>query len=224
MKGIIDRLTADLRWRLGKSPKKFRPKRKEHASWGGFSIPSLAPLLLWGAYFTYALMGAPGLGQYFQGWEWLSLLLFQWPGWIISWLVIHSAARSINNWFLVKAYSRLLDQSERFTLVEYYKYLGRQAERAKDNPALGGPAEVVRLRQLQAKLRALLEKGIGKDTRPIESTLSEEAEFAEAVVEAYQELSADPLKQLDERLPGELRQQLEELDQEVERRREATLE
>lgn len=224
MKDIIDRLTADLRRRLNQGPKKLKPKRKECTSWGGFRIPPLAPLLLWGAYFTYALMGAPGIGQFFQGWEWLNLLLFGWPGWIISWLIIQGATKGINNWLMLKAYSRLLDQSERFTLVEYYKYLGRQAERAKDNPALGGPGEVARLRQLQAKLRALLDEGRSRDTHHIESALSEEAEFAEAVVEAYQELNADPLKQLDERLPGELRQRLEELDLEVERRREVNLE
>jgi len=224
MKGIIERLSADLRWRLGRAPKKHKPKRKERDSWGGYRIPGLAPFLLLGAYVTYSMMGAGAMLPYFQGWEWLHFLLFSWPGWIAAVVITGSVVKNVNNWFMLKAYTKHLEQSERFTLVEYYKYLDRQVVRAREDSALGGPAEVTRLRQLQQQLRELLHKGAGKDTLTVESTLSEEADFAEAVVEAYEEIKADPLQELDERLPGELRQRLEELDREVEGHRRTELE
>jgi hypothetical protein len=148
---------------------------------------------------------------------WLVSVLLGWPGWILSFILLFQGNKAINKSLEIKAYAKLLRQNERFTLVEYAKYLHRQIQRASEDPALGGPAEVARLREMRNKLHSLLRKGAGKDMIPVMSTLSEEVDLAEAVVQAYEPLEESQLfADLDERLPGELRQRVEALDLEVE--------
>lgn len=221
MKAIINRLIADLKWRLSAAGRSYRPKPKERASWSALRIPRIAPLLLWGAYMMFAVLGVGAGGFSLAGpqWGWLQYLLFSWPGWVLSFLLLFSGTKALNRQFEVRAYARLLRQNERFTLVEYAKYLRRQIRRAREDPALGGPAEVARLEQLHQKLSQLLRGGAGVEPLPVASALAEEADLAQAVVQSYEEFQADAFAELDERLPGELRQRVEELDREAEQAR-----
>jgi hypothetical protein len=221
MKAIIDRLVTDLKWRLSAAGRKLRPKKKERESWGALRIPLIAPLLVWGAFMMFAVLGIGGENLQLAGpqWSWLIYLLFSWPGWILSFILAFHGTRLLNRKLAVNAYARLLKRNERFTLVEYTKYLMRQIQRAREDPALGGPAEVARLEQLHRKLNQLLRGGAGKESVPVSSALAEEADLAQAVVESYEEFQADEFAELDERLPGDLRQRVEELDREVERSR-----
>ena len=222
MKAIIQRLIDDLKWRLTKAGRKYRPKAKERESWAPMRIPTIVPLLIWGAYLTFALLGVgPGGIESLAapGWEWLLHILLGWPGWVLSFILLAKGTKALNRNFELGAYAKLLNKNERFTLVEYTKYLHRQIQRAGEDPSLGGPAEVARLRELRNKLHELLRQGAGEDMLPVESALSEEVDLAEAVVQAYEQTSVDIVADLDERLPGELRQRVEELDREVEQSR-----
>jgi len=221
MKAIIDRLIEDLKWRLSKAGRKFKPKKQEREGWGALRIPGIAPMLVWGAYMMFAVLGIGGGNLQFAGpqWDWLMYLLFSWPGWALSFILAFHGTRLLNNKLEVNAYAKLLKRNERFTLVEYTKYLMRQIQRAREDPALGGPAEVARLEQLHRKLNQLLRGGAGKEPLPVASILAEEADLAQAVVQSYEEFQADEFAELDERLPGELRQRVEELDREVEQTR-----
>jgi len=210
MSDIVNRLTADLRWRLSAAGKRQRPKRKERESWGAFRIPTAVPLLLWVVYFSaFGLFGVDVLRPYLP--EWLHFLICSWPGWIASFFILTGLARWANRRAEIGAYQRLLNRNERFTLVEYSKYLRRQVERAKAEPGLGGPAEVARLEDTQRKLNELLRSGAGA-APAVDSPLSAEADLAEAVVQAYEEAGSDPLEELDARLPAELRTRIEELE------------
>jgi hypothetical protein len=210
MSDIVSRLTADLRWRLSAAGKRLKPKRKERASWGAFQIPTAVPLLLWAVYFSvFGLFGMDMMRPYMP--EWLHFLLCSWPGWIGSFLLLMGLTRLVNRRAEISAYRKLLTTNERFTLVEYSKYLRRQIERAKVEPGLGGPAEVARLEDTQRKLNELLRSGAGH-VPAVDSPLSAEADLAEAVVQAYEEAGADPLEELDARLPAELRTRIEELE------------
>ena len=210
MSDIITRLTADLRWRLSAAGKRHQPKRKERATWGAFRIPTAVPLLLWAVYFSaFGLFGMDVLRPYMP--EWLHFVVCSWPGWIASFLLLTGLARWVNRRAEVHAYRRLLKSNERFTLVEYSKYLQRQIERARTEPGLGGPAEVARLEGTQRKLNELLRSGAGEGPA-VDSPLSAEADLAEAVVQAYEDAGSDPLEELDARLPAELRTRIEELE------------
>jgi hypothetical protein len=215
MNAIIDRLVMDLKWRLSAAGRKFRPKRKESESWGALRIPRIAPLLVWGAYIMFAVLGIGSGNPQLALPQWLIYLLFSWPGWVLSFILAFHGTKLLNRKLEVKAYARLLTRSERFTLVEYTKYLMRQIQRAREDPALGGPAEVARLEELHRKLNQLLRGGAGKEAAPVASALAEEADLAQAVVQSYEEFQADEFAELDERLPGELRQRIEELDREA---------
>lgn len=216
MIAMIDRLIADLKWRLTAAGKKFKPKPKERASWGAPQIPGLVPWLVWGAYMLFATLGVDLGNLPFAMPEWLAYLLFNWPGWILSFILVSRGVKALNRMLEVRTYGKLLRRNERFTLVEYTKYLMRQIQRAREDPALGGPDEVARLELAHRKLNKLLRGGAGKETTPVASTLTEEADLAQAVVQSYEEFQGDPLAELDNRLPDELRQKVEELDREVE--------
>lgn len=223
MKAIVQRLIADLRWRLSKAGRKYKPKATELESWAPLRVPVIVPLLIWGAYMTFALLGVGPHGiesLAAPGWEWLLHVLLGWPGWVLSFILLSKGTTALNQSLVLKAYAKLLNHNERFTLVEYTKYLHRQIQRAGEDVSLGGPAEVTRLRELRNKLHELLRQGAGDDRLPVESALSEEVDLAEAVVQAYELPSVDLVADLDERLPGELRQRIEELDLEVEQSRE----
>lgn len=221
MNAIIDRLIADLKWRLSGAGRKFKPKNKERESWGALRIPGIAPLLVWGAYMLFAVLGIGAGNLQLAGpqWNWLIYLLFNWPGWALTFLLAFHGTKVLNRGLEVKAYANLLKRNERFTLVEYTKYLMRQIQRAREDQALGGPAEVARLEQLHQKLNKLLRGGAGVDPLPVAGILTEEADLAQAVGQSYEEFQADEFAELDERLPGELRQRVEELDREVEQAR-----
>jgi len=219
MTAMIDRLIADLKWRLSAAGRKFAPKQKERDSWGALRIPGIVPWLVWGAYMMFAVLGIGGGDLQLVGpqWNWLIYLLFNWPGWILSFILVARGAKALNRKLEVNAYAKLLRRNERFTLVEYTKYLMRQIQRAREDPALGGPQEVARLEQAHRKLNRLLRGGAAKEAIPVASTLAEEADLAQAVVQSYEEFQQDALADLDNRLPTELRQKVEELDREVER-------
>jgi hypothetical protein len=53
------------------------------------------------------------------------------------------------------------------------------------------------------------------DGGQLRSTLADEADLAEAVVQTYEEGRRDPLAELDARLPAELRQRVQELEREA---------
>ncbi|MBN2082438.1 hypothetical protein JW859_09555 [bacterium] len=214
MNAIIERLVEHLKWRKSAAGKKYRPKKKERVRWGAFQIPQMAALLVWASYLTYALLGAPGLTNLAAG---LDFVLFDWPGIIGLLLLLTAGTRQLNSHLENKAYEQLLEQNERFTLVEYARYLSRQIELAQDDPSLGGPAEVERLQVLRGKLTKILRESAKEDSVPIDSTLAREADLAELVVESYEIVpEEDPLKELDERLPDALKQRVEELEQELE--------
>lgn len=218
MTEIIARLTADLSWRLSAAGKAYRPKPKERRSWGAFRIPRIAPLLLWCGYLAYAGLGMGWGGETSFLPHWLLILLFGWPGWIGSFFLITGLNGWINKAAELRAYRQLLRRNERFTLVEYSKYLQRQTARAKADPGLGGPTEVARLEATQRQLNQLLKGGTGLDAA-VDSPLSAEADLAEAVLQSYEEAGADPLAELDARLPEELRTRIEALEQEAGRQR-----
>jgi len=214
MNAIIERLAGHLKWRKSAAGKKYRPKKKERVKWGAFQIPQMAPLLVWCSYLTYALLGAPGLTNLP---DWLHFMLFNWPGIIAAFFLLTAGTRQLNSNLENKAYQQLLEQNERFTLVEYARYLSRQIDLAEEDPSLGGPEEVKRLREVRGKLTKILRESAKQDSVPIDSTLAREAELAELVVESYEIVPEDdPLKELDERLPDELKQRVEELEQEME--------
>ena len=75
-------------------------------------------------------------------------------------------------------------------------------------------AELKRLKDAQDSLSRLLNEGAGRDKEPVGSQLSEEAEFAESIVESF-ELQSDPLAELDSQLTPEVRKRVEELERQI---------
>jgi hypothetical protein len=108
----------------------------------------------------------------------------------------------------------LLAKNERFSLVEYNRYLSRRIKQAQEDTALGGAAEVARLKELQGQFVEMLRSGLGEGGLPVSSEIAEEADFAAAHIQAYRELAADPVDQLDTRMPEELMARVEELERE----------
>ena len=138
--------------------------------------------------------------------------LFGPPGLVaFTFLAFFTRAR-LNRSFLIKAYEKLLGSNERFTLYEYCKFLKRRIEEAEDDPSLGGPAEVARLKELSRKLMKHLREGSTEPGQGIASTISEEAQMAESILEAYDLAKVDPLHDLDSRLPEEVREELARFD------------
>lgn len=209
MTDLVRKLVADLRWRFSSAGKKFRPKRKETESWGSFRIPRRVTLLVWIAFMLFATVGAPDLLQLPEK---LQLVLFGWPAWLASAIVLFSGAAALNRRFVISAYRDLLQKNERFSLVEYNRYLSRRISQARQDPSLGGDAEVRRLKAVQKQFVEMLQGGLGEAGLPISSVLSEEAAFAEAHIQAYREFNADPLEQLDSRLPAGLMARVQELE------------
>lgn len=210
MRQIADRLVADMRWRLTQAGKRHRPGRAEMASWGSAAIPPLGTI--GGGCATQVLM----LGAMFAAFEIESIFLA-----ILSigiMLVAWPAAFLITQQYQwradLKAYSKLVQANERFALVEYSKLLHRQIHAARTDPALGGPAEIKRLSDLQLKINELLHDGAGGQISR-GSKLSAEADLAESIIEAYSTGKDDGLAALDSRLPQELRARLDDLDREA---------
>ena len=209
MNELICRLMADLRWRLSAAGRPFRPAAKEQQSWGTLTIPAVVPVLLWPivvalAYIALSSLQVPSLADIV-----LPMVILAAPFglfWARS-LATRSAA--------LRAYRQLLEHNERFVLAEYSKYLKRQVQRAQQDPALGGPAEVQRLQDAQQRLNQLLRQGAGLDEMPLRSSIADDADLAEAIVQTYEEGRRDPLNELDARLPVELRQRVEELEREA---------
>ena len=212
MSEIISKLISDLRWRLSKAGRDFKPRKKEKISWGAFSIPGIVPFLILLSYMLISLFGFNPFGDAISDGAYSFLLGF--PAWVVLGVLLFYGTKALNTGFLIKAYQNLLETNERFALVEYHKYLNRQLERAKKNPALGGPAELKRLKDAQDSLSRLLNEGAGRDKEPVGSQLSEEAEFAESIVESF-ELQSDPLAELDSQLTPEVRKRVEELERQI---------
>jgi hypothetical protein len=204
MNEVIAKLVRDLAWRLRRGGAQYRPSKEESARWGAFSIPWLAPLLVWPALCSTVLVLTSG--------TWLGSAEFQPLLWVATPFFLYWLRGTLNLRFQVGAYRRLLAQNERFMLVEYAKYLKRQIARARDEPALGGSAEVRRLQELHGRLSQMLQQGAGTETKPLRSDLASEADLAEATIEAYSAASQTELAALDARLPQGLRQRIEELD------------
>ena len=204
MNDVIGKLVADLKQRLGK---KNGPKRKETSKWGAVNIPFIAPLMLSLAYMLIAAVGGNQIGS-----EGPLFWLLGPPGLLVFTFIVFFSRSRLNRSFQIKAYERLLSGNERFTLYEYCKYLKRQIEEAEQDPSLGGPGEVARLKELSRKLMKHLREGSKEPGKGIASTISEEAQMAESILEAYDLAKADPLKDLDSRLPEEVREEIERFD------------
>ena len=199
-----------MRWRLTRAGKEFKPSRKERDAWGVFRFPPLASILIWLGLMPFIVIGADELFTYdldaVVGILGTGLLTF----------LLTSGVHQFNKSMIMRTYRSLLKRNERFTLVEYARYLRRQIKRAQKDPALGGPAEVARLQAVYRKLNELLHKGAGNELFPLESQLSKEAELAEAVVETYNLPRRDELAELDSQLPPNIRERLAELELEAE--------
>jgi hypothetical protein len=207
MKDLVDKLAADLRWRLSRAGKKYKPRRKERDSWGAFRIPPLASVLAWVAGFPFIIFATDGgavPGDFAP--------LIGIGGVILLTYLLTGGVHQLNKLFIVNSYRKLLKENERFTLVEYARYLKRQIERAQNDPALGGQAEVERLTAVYLRLSELIRKGGANELFAVDSELGREADMAEAVIEAYDLPAADDLSDLDSQLPTELRERLQELD------------
>lgn len=209
MKELVDKLLADLRWRFTPAGRPYKPTTKEIQSWGTLSIPWSVPLLLWPVvgllwYGIFELVGLQSLEEGIMPFLIISALPF------LYWLRGQTERASS-----LRCYTKQLQRNERFVLAEYAKFLKRQIARAQLDPALGGAAEVRRLFELQQRMQQLLKKDLSLDGQPLPSSLAEEANLAQSVIEVYEAGSQDPLAALDARLPAELRQQIEELDHQV---------
>jgi hypothetical protein len=210
MNDLIDKLAKDMRWRLSRAGAEHKPPRKERDGWGVFRFPPLASLLIWLALLPVVVGAAdtvsiPELGTVF-GLLGISILT----------LLVTVGVDQFNKAQILRTYRRLLNRNERFTLVEYAKFLKRQIKRAQSDQALGGPAEVARLQKVYRQLNELLQKGAGNELFPVESHLSKEADLAEAVVETYTLPERDELAELDDKLPPGIRERLAELELEAE--------
>ena len=218
MRDTTQRLLADLRWRLSPNGKRFRPDRATIRSWGATEIPGSVPVVLWLAWFIASNFMIANL----HTGAILALALLGPISWIGAGYLISRWARNTNLRNIVNSYQRLLDRNERFLLIEYTRFIRRKIRLAEGDPVLGGPEEVKRLKQIHRKLRQVLEKGRqGSAGTPVRSILSDEADFAESLIEAY-DAPEDPLAALDARLPADIRSRLDEFEDSnraVERRR-----
>ncbi len=209
MTDLVDKLTEDMRWRLTRGRKEYMPARKERESWGVFRFPPLASLLIW--------LGAVPLVIWIgEAVFWDLQPLLEFIGITLVSLGVTVGVHELNKYLITRTYRRLLNTNERFTLVEYAKYLKRQIKRAQLDPAMGGPAEVRRLQAVYGKLNRLLQQGAGNELFTVESQLSKEADLAEAVVETYNLPEHDELAELDSKLPSDIRERLAELELEAE--------
>ncbi len=203
MNEVVTKLLDDLTWRLRQGTAKYRPSDKEVTSWAPFKIHGAVPLLL---SFLVPLGAAVSLSGFGDD--------AMFTAWLVSIPLLYWLRGVINFRGKLNAYKKLLLQNERFMLVEYSKYLKRQISRVKDEPVLGGEAEVRRLKELQERLNALLQQGAGKDRTAMRSNLADEADLAEAMLETYSPGQQDELAALDARLPADLRQHIADLDRE----------
>lgn len=209
MTDLIKKLVKDMKWRLSPAGRRYRPKKQEIEKWAPFKIPGIVPALAWIAFLAFC---AGGAHQMFDMSELAMLLAFGWPAWILSGLLLFKGVSALNRNFVVKAYRGLLERNERFSLVEYNRYLTRRIKQAQDDSSLGGPGEVARLRELQAQFIEMLRGGLGTEGHPVESEISQETEFAEAYIQSYREMAADPMDKLDSRLPPDLMERVQELE------------
>lgn len=214
MQELINKLVDDLRWRLGPHGAGFRPTRTEVKEW---QAPGNAGRWVTVAWLAALLLMMLGGCDYTMRAPWVGV-----PLQLVGALLLSAAGQNLEELLekreKLKAYRRRLERNERFVLTEYAKYLKRQLKRAAKNPALGGEVERARLQEALDRLNALLAEGAGReDWACIPSHLASEADAAEALVQAYEELgqrAQDPagLAALDERLPGELRARLEAVE------------
>lgn len=211
MTDLVRKLVADLKWRLSPAGRKYRPGKREALSWAPFRIPLGGAFLAWAAYLLFSILGA---GQLLNLPDLAHLLIFGWPGWLATALLVFKGIPVLNRRFLVNAYRGLLENNERFSLVEYNRYLSRRIKQARADTSLGGAAEVARLKELQGQFVEMLRSGLGEGGLPVSSEIAEEADFAAAHIQAYRELAADPLEQLDTRMPEALMARVEELERE----------
>jgi hypothetical protein len=209
MNDLVDKLVADVRWRLKRGGREFRPSLKEREAWGAFRFPPFASCLLWIGNFIFSCFAADQIGDD-------TGILFWLCSNTITTLTFTVGVDYFNKFMIERSYRNLLQTNERFTLVEYAKYIKRQIKRARLDPALGGAAEVQRLQAVYNKLNVLLQKGAGNELFSVESHLSKEADLAEAVVETYNITEQDDLAALDSQLPTNIRERLAELELEVE--------
>ena len=210
MQDIIAKLLKDLRWRLGPHGKGYRPTAKEMAQWQVKPIPSGWITAGW-----FGLMAAVSLGSCGIVLEepWAGVPLIVVAG-LISLAGVGYLEDRLKYLAKLKAFRRKLENNERFVLLEYAKYLQRQLKRSKKDASLGGEAERTRIEGLLERLNHLLQEGAARnDWTMIPSKLATEADAAEALVATYEELASDDLTALDERLPSELRERLEGLEQ-----------
>lgn len=209
MKDVIEHLVEDLDWRLTPAGKLYKPDEKELISWGVERNGCWPTVLIWFAMmisYIGLVVSLAGISEDFF------IPVGSIMGLVLS-FVFGKLAGNINRGWQKRrdkrAYRKLLRSNERFMLVEYSKYLSRKIHQAQHDPTLGGAAEVSRLRELQGKINEMLRRGgSGKPGR--QSRLEEEATIAESILEAYGDEDYDPLKQLDARLPEEVRKRLGE--------------
>ncbi|MCB1218770.1 hypothetical protein KDL44_15400 [bacterium] len=222
MRDAADRLLQDLKWRLSPAGRRYRPSAQVIRSWGASEVPQLVPFLLWLAWFISSIFLALNLNLP-GGWSTLLVPV----SWLGAGLLISRWTRATNLRNITKAYRRVLSGNERFLLIEYTRYIRRKIRLAENDPVLGGPEEVRRLKQTHRKLRQILEKGRDADSgATVRSIIGDEADFAESLVEVYAGLEEpyDPLADLDARLPEEIRSRLDEFEEDNRRSEERRLE
>jgi hypothetical protein len=206
MTEVIERLLADMRWRLSPAAGRYRPSNREAASWGALQIAWPTKLLSGCGLMIVSLGGLVALDKVLEPLA-VVCMCVMFLGIPIAFWASSLMQRSFN----LKAYKKMLESNERFTLVEYARLLQRHIEMAQRDPALGGAKEVARLQGLQAEIVKLLESGAGLDGTEQQSTLGDEAELAESLLESYN-IGKDEMQELDSRLPDELRAKLQEVD------------
>lgn len=209
---LVSKLVQDLRWRMSRAGKRFKPSNKEITSWGPLRIPQSGSILIWICFILFSTLGVPVLLPDLA--SQLKLLLFGWPAWVVSFFLLTRGVSLLNRKFIIDAYRKLLGENERFTLVEYNRYLGRRIKQAMSDESLGGPGEVRRLQELQSQLHTMLRGGLGNDGPSLDSVISQEADFAEAYIQSYKEITEDPLSKLDQKMPEELMARVQELERE----------
>jgi hypothetical protein len=207
MNNIIDRLIADLRWRQGPQAGPHRLTRREAESWGAQTIGWPVKFFS-GCAFQLMALGLCSLLADINNALSLLFLIPLFLGTPLSFWLFGYVQRAAD----VAAYRRKLLKNERFTLVEYSHLLTRHIAMAQRDPALGGQREVERLTNLRGQLLELIDSGVGLAGGPQATTLGEEAQLAESLLETYSVAKDDGLKDLDARLPEELRSRLADLD------------
>lgn len=207
MKDIIGRLVSDMRWRFSGAGRKYKPKNQEVDSWGGWKVPGFAWFAAWIGLIALVATVPDMLGPRIEDFL-IPIMVITGGGGLIA------LQRMLPRWLNIRAYKGLLEKNERFTLVEYYKYLKRQIDRARRDPSLGGPAEINRLSELASRLAKILaDKDANQSVVP-GSVLGDELAAAEGLIESYDMMSRDELEFLDERLPEEIRRRVDELEEE----------